>query len=182
VAWLGVLVLLAFAAAVHVHPIKRVVPFLEERDLTDQLYGWKALAARADRELRSLDPGGRVLAPNYQIASELYFYMAGQPRPLCINFFGRGNQYDLWNDFQGFLGGSAILVDDHRASSRFIRHFNSVEELEPFRVVREGRVVKEFRLYRCLGFRMDGPLQDYFKDPLGFGIDKMLARRETKRR
>jgi len=182
-AWIGAFVCLAFAVVIHIHPLKRIVPYLEGRDLTDQAHGWKGLADRVDRELRALGVDGvRVMARKYQVASELFFYLDGQPLPLCANYSGRGNQYDLWNDFPGFEGGSAILVDNSDLSRRFMKHFDAVEELEPHRVLREGRVIEEFKIYRCMRFRMEGAFLDYLGDPLGYSVERMLERKGDRGR
>ena len=180
-AWVGVIACFAFSLAIHVHAIKPIVPYLAGRDITDQLYGWRELAAKVDEEKAAIGgPGIRIIARKYQIASELYFYMKGQPRPLCANYSGRGNQFDIWNDFPEFEGGSAILVDDSDLSSRFKTHFAGVKEIEPFRVIRDGRVIKEFRMWRCMGFHMKGPFEEYLKNPLAWGENKLLSARQER--
>jgi 4-amino-4-deoxy-L-arabinose transferase-like glycosyltransferase len=171
------------AVVIHVHPLRRIVPFLEGRDLTDQIYGWDGLAARVDAELERAGRGRTVvMARKYQVASELEFYLPGQPRPYCASYTGRGSQYDVDQDFMAIAGKDVIFVDEaERLSKRFRKHFGEVMELAPYVVLREGRPVRMIRLYHLRRFTIDGPFRDYFVDPLGSVVQRMIERRNARR-
>ena len=175
----GVGMALVFFALIHIHPLVRVLPFLEGRDITDQIYGWEELARRVDAELeRSGRDRTVVMGRSYQVASELEFYLPGEPRVYCANFAGRGNQYDVWQDFRTIEGFDVILVDGRPdLSGRFKRHFAACHELEPFHVLREGRVVRTYYLYRLQFFMVRGPFRSYFADPLDTSVRRMRDRR-----
>ena len=117
--------------------------------LLQEFKGWPELAKRA-RELRA--PGQVVMALRYQIASELEFYLPGQPRVYCLNAFGRGNQYDFTNDYQGLGGKDVLLVSEYPIPEKLAEKFEKVYPPVKFDVTFRGAVIKSFFIYDCHRF------------------------------
>jgi len=93
------------------------------------------------------------MALRYQIASELEFYLPGQPRVYCLNAFGRGNQYDFTNDYQGLGGKDVLLVSEYPIPEKLAQKFEKVNFPVKLQIFFRGVVIKTFFIYDCRGFR-----------------------------
>lgn len=82
-------------AIVYVQAVRPILPIRPSRDPIDRAYGWSALA-RAVERASPADGPVTFAATRYQDASELSFYLPGQPFVHSLNRLGRPNQYDLW--------------------------------------------------------------------------------------
>ncbi|MFA5354662.1 MAG: hypothetical protein WC291_10565, partial [Thermodesulfovibrionales bacterium] len=96
-----------------------------------------------------------IFSDSYQIASELAFYLEGQPRTYCINLGRRMNQYDLWPDMNSAVGaakgifvrdGDAVLPEEVRDA--FGRCEKRVVQIND-----KGRRLREYSLFICYNFR-----------------------------
>jgi 4-amino-4-deoxy-L-arabinose transferase-like glycosyltransferase len=155
-------------------PLLPSLPF-PARDATTE--GWKALAARVERERwapRPTGPGTADAAPGdarasstpappveplpvvgcfYRIPSTLAFYLPGRPETFSSNAFGEpGLAYDDWGDPASLAGRDVLLVLDERdggwCRSRAER-CRPLEPLEPLEIRRGSGRVTTFRLWRC---------------------------------
>ncbi|MCW7754656.1 glycosyltransferase family 39 protein [Desulfobotulus sp. H1] len=125
---------------------------------------------RAAIESRSWDQLGKTVAAmandmpdpqstfffgmRYQIASELAFYIPGQPRTVSINRWNRPNVYDYWWKDEDLLTNDAIGVSRNPdMQQRLLQVFERVEAPVPFTVTRRGEKVRDLYIYRCYGFQ-----------------------------
>jgi len=135
-----------------------------EIDPSVRLRGWDALGREVSRELKSLSAGAFVLTDKYQTASELAFYVEGQPKTYYAGSYAKNprqrdrfSQFDMWADRTlepdrtTLLGKDCVFVgflyDDTAAA------FERVEQLpERMHKVR-GVPVRVFRVWKCYGFK-----------------------------
>ncbi len=77
-----------------------------------RLVGWKELGQEASLLYDDMSSKGPVFvfSDSYQMASELAFYMKGNPVTYCVNLGRRMNQYDLWPGFENLKGQNAVFV------------------------------------------------------------------------
>jgi undecaprenyl-diphosphatase len=104
-------VFLALAVSIAAHfPMALNLP--DRLDPSLRLVGWKELGREASAVYRELSAEGPafVFSDSYQVASELAFYMEGNPVTYCANVGRRMNQYDLWPGFEGLQGQNALFV------------------------------------------------------------------------
>jgi 4-amino-4-deoxy-L-arabinose transferase-like glycosyltransferase len=113
-------------------------------DPTARLRGWRELGAAAGEScvgLRQRHPDAFVVADDYQVASQLAFYMPGSPRVYCVQaaMGDRRSQYDVWanplRDVQDFRGRACLYVGR-------IRPELSEGESAPFPGLTRDRVVE----------------------------------------
>lgn len=148
-------ILMAFALTAFAHfPSALHLP--RKMDPTMRLLGWKELGHETGRIYEGLSLAGPafVMSDSYQLASELAFYMKGNPRTYCINLGRRMNQYDLWPGFEGKKGQNAILVmyDDREFPAELAGSFARNEKLLLQITVRGDKVMK-FTVFKCYDFK-----------------------------
>jgi hypothetical protein len=151
--WRGLLVATVAVAALGtvfltLMPLVPALPFPARDDTTA---GWKELAERVRAE------GGGAELPVvgcfYRTASTLAFYLPGKPETWSSNAFGEpGLAYDFWRDPRELAGREVLLVLDDRdrgwCKARTERCAPLVP-LEPLEILRAGKRVTTFRLWRC---------------------------------
>lgn len=90
----------------------------------------------------------------YQFASELAFYVPGQPDTVSINKWKRPNVYDYWWEDHDLLGQDAIgLSRSANMQARLSEVFARVEPPVPFPVMRKNEHVRDLYFYRCHDFK-----------------------------
>ena len=102
-----------FSAAVLTQVVWPVLPIPTRLDrTTTEISGWKSLGDKADALRKQMpDPEKTFLfGLRYQIASELAFYVPGQPETVSINRWKRPNVYDYWWKDEDLLGWDAVGV------------------------------------------------------------------------
>lgn len=128
----------------------------EKQDPTARLVGWRELGREASRLYSDLSSSGPafVVSNKYQVASELAFYMDGQPATYCLNFGRRMNQYDLWPGIEGFIGSSALFVMEGERSvpEEVKKAFSSCERSVVDLKTRQKKTV-QFTMFKCYDFR-----------------------------
>ena len=97
------------------------------------------------------------------MASELAFYVPGQPFTVSINRWNRPNVYDYWWQDQELLGKDAVGVTRDKSSrAKLLDVFERVESPVPFFVFSPGAnqidnqhliPVRTLYIYRCFGFK-----------------------------
>ncbi|NTU41818.1 MAG: phosphatase PAP2 family protein, partial [Nitrospirales bacterium] len=140
-------------------------PFLvlpRKMDPTARLRGWKALGAEVTEVCRTVSAGGPVLifSDRYQIASELAFYVEGQPRTYCINLDRRMNQYDLWPDLNSAAAGlkgavRGVLVMDGADNTIPPEVLDAFERCEKkvVEISDRGQRLREYSIFICYNFK-----------------------------
>ncbi|MBI5885258.1 MAG: glycosyltransferase family 39 protein [Deltaproteobacteria bacterium] len=123
----------------------------------NRVTAWKELGAEVSRIRSEMSAVGKVfiMSDTYQISSELAFYTDGNP--VTYNAYTgqrRMNQYDLWPGYGGLKGYNAVYVKGGvaEAETEVTGRFASCER-EIFTINHNGRVLKEFSIFRCLGFK-----------------------------
>jgi undecaprenyl-diphosphatase len=123
--------------------------------------GWDEMSQRVDQTLRTMQRPEQtfVFGLRYQFASELAFYMPGQPRTVCINRWSRPNVYDFWFDDQLLLGMDGVGIYEHKGMDAILRQV--FKRVEPERELVQYRsspwfgreVIRKLYLVRCWGFK-----------------------------
>lgn len=96
-----------------------------------------------------------IFSDTYQVASELAFYLPGNPTTYNINLGRRMNQYDLWPGFYGFKGMDGLYVKWGEADlDKVVKdNFERCEKEPTFYIYRNGRTVRGFTIFRCYNFK-----------------------------
>lgn len=148
-----------------------------DRDPTNGLRGWDALGKRVGEIYREMGGGERVFifTMEYGEASELAFYVPGQPEVTTLRFWRRKSQYDYWPpDKSSLVGKDAIYV--YRCHSlecpeslgpEIAAEFSRVDPPERVIIYKEGSnqtiIRKIFLVYRMYGFKgYDFPSPDRY--------------------
>lgn len=126
-------------------------------DPTSRLIGWEELGNRVGVVLQEMSLKNKtiIFSDTYQVASELAFYVPGNPTTYNINLGRRMNQYDLWPGFYGFKGMDGLYVKwgsvdlDKGVEDTFER----CEKEPTFYIYRNGRTVRGFTIFRCYNFK-----------------------------
>ena len=96
-----------------------------------------------------------IASDRYQIASELAFYVPGQPRTYTANFDRRMNQYDVWGGWDVLRAQDGIFVtygaDAPPAELR--EAFDTLEPAQWVTITEHGRSLQRFVIYQGHGFR-----------------------------
>jgi undecaprenyl-diphosphatase len=114
-----------------------------------RLHGWPELG-RAVGDILAQVPGTPFLATDrYQIASQLAFYVPGQPRVYNANFGRRMNQYDLWGGWEELAGRDGLFVMDGVLDppEELRRAFRTVERVRTLVIWRHERRVHVFAIF-----------------------------------
>ena len=139
-------------------------------DMTCQLRGYSELAPEVQKRLDTLRAEGDdpfVLAPTYTLASDLSFYLPGQPEVYCLSWSpGMAalalNQHDLWRpnprrDVLMFAGRTVLLVEEAERPPGFAQGIAKkgmfkAEPSERIEVKRSGIVVGAWDITVCRGY------------------------------
>ncbi|MFI5294073.1 MAG: glycosyltransferase family 39 protein [Thermodesulfovibrionales bacterium] len=148
-------VLLAFTLTAFAY-FPSVLHLPRKMDPTMRLLGWKELGQETGRIYEGLSSQGPafVFSDSYQMASELAFYMKGNPTTYCINLGRRMDQYDLWPGFENYIGCNALLVmdDDREFPQELAKSFGRTEKVAVVITVRGDKVMK-FTVFKCYDFK-----------------------------
>ncbi len=124
----------------------------------NSLSGWKELAEKLEQMKNLLGGEWLVAGYEYKAASELAFYLTGQPETYSNTLVGRpGLQYDFWFDEQKILGKNVIFVVDRRyplkgASDALSDFFSQVGKLDSLAVKSGQGYVTTFHIYPCFNY------------------------------
>jgi undecaprenyl-diphosphatase len=155
-----------FTALVLLQVVWPVLPLPASIDRTaTEIQGWDQLGAKA-AELHDRMPSPAktfYFGLRYQTASELAFYIPGQPRTVSINKWKRPNVYDYWWRDEDLRGWDAIGVTtepDHHLT-RLNQVFERIDPPVKLDIFRNPVVwqqvsrqpIKTFYLYRAYGFK-----------------------------
>lgn len=123
--WTGTLVLAyLISLTVLAQAVRPVLPLPVHLDRTArETAGWDTLGKMVAEAVAAIpNPDNPfVFAMNYQYASELAFYVPGQPRTVSLNRFTRPNVYDYWFEDAMLKGRDGIGVIDDPALLPYIR-------------------------------------------------------------
>ncbi|MCK4911286.1 MAG: glycosyltransferase family 39 protein [Thermodesulfovibrionales bacterium] len=149
----------AMALAVSViglYPADMGVPL--KLDPTTRFKGWVGAAAEADRAAKELGEPLFIFSNTYQVASQMAFYMEGNPVTYNINVGRRMNQYDLWpgiGDIDGVTGynGLFVTMSQQKLMRKVSKAFKKCE-FRKYDALDDGRrYLRQYDLYLCRGFK-----------------------------
>jgi hypothetical protein len=120
-------------------------------------------AATISAELKSLGPGAFVLCEDYMDASQLAFYLPGQPDTYFAGSYWidpavrrRWTQFDLWPDRQldrPELVGRNVVYVGTMAYAPLRQSFASVRRLPDITVRVDGIAIRSWTVWECRGFK-----------------------------
>ncbi len=164
--WSGLGMALFISIVGHYPSLVKLPPNL---DPSARLRGWKQLGTEASRINATLEKGGPVFifSDAYQVASELAFYVEGQPKTYCINIGRRMNQYDFWPDMNSdaqkvkkrkegdassTINGIFVRIGDVDMPSLIAESFDRHEK-RIVKVYERKRFLKEYSVFICYNFK-----------------------------
>ncbi len=141
--------------SVHLQTLWRVFPLAPQWDMAlKRAYGWKLLGEYVGTIYHDLDGATApfIFAHRHNIASELAFYIPGKPQA----YRSHGKQrYSFLGNLDHLIGKNGIyVVQSGRGELKEIKkHFDSVEELNPLPIIIHGKLLRTFRIFRCINYR-----------------------------
>jgi undecaprenyl-diphosphatase len=136
------------------------VPLELDRTATECI-GWDTLGRRVEATVKKMERPDQtfIFGVQYQYASELAFYVPGQPRTVSINRWTRPNVYDFWFEDSMLLGQDAVGVfEDQRMAAQIATLFSRSEPVEEVHLYRDSpwfgrQAVQTLYLFRGYGFK-----------------------------
>lgn len=153
--------------AVYLHALKPIVPFPPPKDPIARAFGWREIAEAVGSAARQPMPSGArawLAADRYQEASQIAFWLPGNPETFALNLGGRRNQYDLWPRFvdRAHVGDRLVVAVDetvgvHEAVVALTPHFASILRGELIEMHRGNGVIGSRRIYTLDGWKGTWP-------------------------
>ncbi|HBH27629.1 MAG: glycosyltransferase family 39 protein [Desulfofustis sp. PB-SRB1] len=157
----------ALSAVALLHLVMPIIPLSPRLDpIAQEMAGWDRLGDAVDKVRQEMaNPEETFLfGVRYQIASQLAFYVPGQPRTVSINGWSRPNAYDFWYDDDDYIGKNAVGVtrepNDHE--TRLLEVFERVDPPLSINLYRTSPVAflsvscepaRTLYIYRAYNFR-----------------------------
>lgn len=142
-----------------------VLPLSKKTDrVAREVVGWDILGEKTSEILQEMPTPQNtfIFGLRYQIASELAFYMPGNPETVAINRWNRPNVYDYWWEDEKLIGMDAVGVtespdDQHRLQEVF----ETVHHPVKLKIYRDAPFLKSeirepariFYIYRAENFK-----------------------------
>jgi len=154
-----------FSAVVLTQTVWPILPIPVSLDRTaSETLGWDKLGQKTGEIVKTMPDMSRtfIFGLSYQMASELAFYVPGQPATVSINRWERPNVYDYWLKDDDLIGWDAVGVtyDPISHQTRLNQIFERVDPPEEIRVFRQAVMeqsspdyVKSYYIYRAYGFK-----------------------------
>lgn len=143
----ALLMILFFPAPFDAIGFKKILK--PSKDPMMRLAGYKELANRIDFLKDSLELRGNefFFSDSYHVASEMAFYLKGNPQTYAINMGRRKNQFDLWPGIaqfeqKGYYG--IYLTRESEAQEAVKKGFASLVMQENFPTIHRGDTVKTY--------------------------------------
>ena len=129
------------------------------QDRTNELYGWRTLAARVQLEQKAMGGDPFVFGINYRMPSEAAFYLPGRPKTYALFLNYKASQYLFWENPDALKGRNAIFLNDTDTQDHFddLRAvFARIEPQPPLLVYRNppyATPIRTIQIVRCYGFK-----------------------------
>jgi 4-amino-4-deoxy-L-arabinose transferase-like glycosyltransferase len=119
-----------------------------------RLRGWPELGQAVGEVMREAPQPPFLMSDRYQLASELAFYVPGQPRVFNPNLGRRMNQYDLWGGWEALRGRDGLLVvyGTLETPTALREAFAQVELVRQVPIRQDGRLLRTFTIFRGRDF------------------------------
>lgn len=123
--------------------------------------GWDVLGQKIGAAVKKMERPDQtfMFGLQYQYASELAFYVPGQPRTVSINRWTRPNVYDFWFADSMLLGKDGVGVFENRQmAAQLASLFIRTDPVEEVQLQRDSpwfgrQVVQTLYLFRGYGFK-----------------------------
>lgn len=125
-------------------------------DPTRRLHGWKDLGSAVAAALEASENRDLfLLSDTYQIASEMAFYVPGQPKTYNVNLGRRMNQYDLWGGIEQLRDRDGLFVTngDFNPSPAIEKACMALRKLKTVTPIHRGHPAQVFSIFECDGYR-----------------------------
>ena len=152
----------AITLPVIVQVIVPILPVPLDLDRTArECIGWDALGQQVGAAVKKMERPDHtfIFGLRYQYASELAYYVPGQPRTVSINRWTRPNVYDFWFEDRMLLGQDGVGVFEDRPAAALVSTlFTRSEPVEEVQLHRDSpwfgrQVVQTLYLFRGYGFK-----------------------------
>jgi undecaprenyl-diphosphatase len=146
-----------------------IVGLPQNLDPSARLRGWKDLGKEVSKLSVQTANGSIFLlfSDSYQIASELAFYVQGNPETFSINLGRRMDQYDLWPDINyratelrrqnGPAAVSAVngifVQSGNRDMPPVVAHAFDHFTKNLYKVYEHGHILREYSIFICYNFK-----------------------------
>ena len=120
-----------------------------------RLSGWPELGAAVGEAAGRLPRAPFLVSDRYQIASELAFYVPGQPRVYNANLGRRMNQYDLWGGWEALRGQDGLFVSYGAGDPphELVEAFGALERVAVVPIRKRGEHLRDFSIFLGRDFR-----------------------------
>ncbi len=146
-----------------------IVRLPQNLDPSARLRGWKELGTEVGKLSEQTADRGEfiIFSDSYQVASELAFYVQGNPETFSINLGRRMDQYDLWPDINdraeklrrqegpaavGAVNGIFVQSGNRDMPPVVAGAFDYFTK-NLFQVNERGRVLREYSIFICYNFK-----------------------------
>ncbi len=156
----------AFTLVVFTHVLWPVLPIPAHLDrATAEVSGWKQLGRSVSRTVAAMPRLDEtfVFGLDYQTASELAFYLPGNPETVSINRWNRPNVYDYWRRDADLMNQDAVgVLKNGNWRHRLLEVFQRVDPPLEVPVYPQSKgiyrskpitPIRTFFIYRCYGFK-----------------------------
>lgn len=141
-------------------------PLPRTLDPTKRLRGWAEIGQQVSEIYQEMSRSRAtfIFSDQYQIASEMMFYVPAHPKTYSIQLGRRMNQFDVWGGTAEVLGWDAIFVTGRTGDAPFevLRSFEYVKREWQYHPLKfdQSRALQSWSIFRCYGFRgFPPPLQ-----------------------
>lgn len=150
------------SCAVLIQLVYPVLPVRVDLDRTArETRGWMEIGRVVDEAVKTMQRPDQtfIFGLRYQFASELAFYMPGQPETVSINRWARPNVYDFWFTDKMLLGQDGVGLIENKTSVNQLREvFTKVDPPEEIPIYRESlwfgkELVHTLYVARCYNFQ-----------------------------
>lgn len=127
------------------------------KDPMMRLAGYREMGVRIDDLIDSLSLENQfIFSDNYHVASEMAFYVDGNPQTYTINLGRRKNQFDLWPGIkqfeeQGYTG--IYITKEKEVQDVVIDGFDALIATEKFHILHRGDTVKTYLITVLSNFK-----------------------------
>jgi len=117
--------------------------------VSKRLRGWPELGNAVGEAMRSAPRSPFLFSDRYQIASELAFYVPGNPRVWNANLGRRMNQYDLWGGWDELVGRDGLFVTygNGELPAELRIAFKEVARMRVVPITYRGEHLRDFSIY-----------------------------------